>query len=219
MREARRLRLRWWVYCSVGFVSGHALFGLIGHGFTGPHVGRPVDGSALAHTTGLIGLGLTVFTLQRAALAPWLRISGKRVILATLAFVAAFQLGAYALRPPFDYIFGWPVLGVAGWISLDKCRGRRALLTAAALACFWLGLVALMIAVDPLLRSGAWVLDPSSLLDHTLLWIVGGGVTAIIGGYASGWPLSRLLLPTPVEPPDESSISAFDDRQARSAER
>ena len=121
-------------------------------------------------------------------------------MLATLSFVAAFQLGAYAFRPPFDYVFGFPVLGVAAWIGLNELEGRRFLLTMAALASFWLGLVLIRLAVVPLIQSGVWEMDPSSVLAHTLMWIIGGGTTAIVGGYVSGWPLSRLLLPSPMSP-------------------
>lgn len=87
-----------------GFIVGHALFAFMGHGFTGPHDGPPLGVSALAHTIGLVALGLTVFNLQRSSFRTWLRIPGRRVVLATLLFVVAFQFGAYALRPPFDYV-------------------------------------------------------------------------------------------------------------------
>lgn len=193
--ESRTLRLRWWLFCSVGFIAGHALFGVIGHGFTGPHEGRPVGLSAVAHTTGLFVLGLLVFSLQRVALQAWLRISNTRIVVAALAFVTAFQLGAYAFRPPFDYVFGFPVLGIAVWISLDKLGRSKILFTSAVILSFWLGIVVMGIAVVPLIQSSGWTIDPSSTLDHALMWVIGGGVTAIVGGLASAWPLSRLLLP------------------------
>ena len=104
----RRLHQRWWLYCSVGFIVGHVLFGLIGHGFTGSHESRPTGASAVAHTAGLLVLGLTVFVSHRVGLKPWLQITDKRLIIATLSFVAAFQVGAYALGPPFDYVSECP---------------------------------------------------------------------------------------------------------------
>jgi hypothetical protein len=150
--------------------------------------------SAGAHTAGLFVLGIVVFSLQRIALEPWLRISNRRVLLSALTFVAAFQFGAYVFRPPFDYVFGFPVLGVAAWISLDKLKGSKFLLTSVAVVSFWLGIVVMGVAVLPLIESSGWSIDPSSVLDHALMWVIGGGVTAIVGGLVSGWPLSRLLL-------------------------
>lgn len=191
----RRLRSAWWLNCSVGFAAGHILFGLIGHGFTGPHQGRPTGTSALAHTIGLLTLGLVVVALQRAALRPWLQITRARAVLAAVAFVLAFQLGAYTLRPPFDYIFGWPVLGSAVWIGSTSSGGSNALWTLAATFSFLLGLGILVLAVDPLLAAWGWQYDPRSLSDHVFLWFVGGTVTGLVGGLASGRPLGRLLVP------------------------
>lgn len=193
-RSPGRLRRRWWLYCSVGFIIGHVLFGLIGHGFTGPHEGRPTGASALAHTLGLVVVGLTVFTSQRVGLKPWLQISNKRLIIATLSYVAAFQLAAYVLRPPFDHVFGMPVLGVAAWISLDGLKGFRALLTAAVVGSFWLGVVVAAVIFEVVLPSVGWELDSSSLTGHTMSWLIGGGAAGLVGGYISAWPLSRLLV-------------------------
>ena len=189
-----KLRTRWWLYCSAGFIMGHVLFGLIGHGFTGPHEGRPTGASALAHTLGLVVAGLTVFTSQRVGLRPWLQISKMRLIIATLSYVVAFQLAAYVLRPPFDHVFGTPVLGVAAWITLDRLKGSRALLTASVVGSFWLGIVVAAIIFEAVLPTVGWELDSSSLTGHTMSWLIGGSAAGVVGGYVSGWPLSRLLL-------------------------
>lgn len=189
-----RFRRRWWLYCSVGFILGHVLFGLIGHGFTGPHEGRPTGASAFAHTLGLVVVGLTVFTAQRVGLKPWLQMSNKRLVIATLSYVAAFQLAAYVLRPPFDHVFGIPVLGVAAWISLDALKGCRALLTAAVVGSFWLGVVVTAVIFEVVLPFVGWELDSSSLPGHTMSWLIGGGAAGVVGGYTGAWPLSRLLV-------------------------
>lgn len=49
-------------------------------------------------------------------------------------------------------------------------------------------------AIVPLVESGAIEIDPASTLDHMLMGILGGGTTGVVGGFVSGWPLSRLLI-------------------------
>ena len=193
IESTSRLRMNWWFYCSLGFIVGHLLFGFIGHGFTGPHEGRPTGASAVAHTIALIVAGLTVFSIQRIGLKSWIRISNKRIIAATLIYVISFQFAAYILRPPFDHIFGMPVLGIAAWISLDKLKTSQILLIVAAVFSFWIGVISagsIIELVVPLTGRG---LDSSNLLGHILSWVIGAGVVGVVGGFLSGWPLSKQL--------------------------
>ncbi len=189
-----KLRMTWWLYCAVGFIIGHLLFGLIGHGFTGSHEGRPIGISAFAHTVALIIGGLTVFFIQRIGLKPWLRISNSRIIYSVIIYVIAFQFAAYVLRPPFDHFFAMPVLGIALWFSFDKLKLSRIILLLTAVFSFWIGVIASGILIEVVVPSLGYEFDDTTLFDHVLSWVIGGGAAGIVGGFLSGWPLSRQLI-------------------------
>ena len=114
--SARRFRRRWWLANSEGFAVGLVAFSLLGHGFTGSHGDELTVAQYIGHTAGLIGAATIILAAQRRALQPLREVSGKRMTLGVLAFVAAFWFGAEAIRPPADWILGFSVLGVAAWI-------------------------------------------------------------------------------------------------------
>ena len=188
-----KLRMTWWFYCAVGFIIGHLLFGLIGHGFTGPHEGRPTGTSAIAHTVALIVGGLTVFIIQRIGLKPWFKFTNSRITYAVILYVIAFQFAAYILRPPFDHFFAMPVLGIALWFSFDKLKLSRILLLVAAILSFWIGVIASGILIEVIVPLTGYDFDDTTLFDHVLSWVIGGATAGIVGGLLSGWPLSRQL--------------------------
>lgn len=188
---AREFRRRWWLANSVGFAMGLVAFSLLGHGFTGPHGDELTVTQYIGHTVGLMGAAIIILAAQRRALQSLREVTGKRMTLGVLAFVAAFWFGAEAIRPPTDWIFGFSVLGVAAWIRLPNREQGKSVWALAALGSYWVGIcaaLALVIAWDRALGP-----DPSSLLDHTTGWLIVGGTTGVVGGFLSAHALSRFL--------------------------
>ena len=189
-----RLRRRWWFANATVLTIAFVFFSLIGHGITGPHGDELTLSQNIAHTIGLIVVGLMVFPAQRLALKPWIGVSFPRILIATLLFTGVFQFGAKVYRPPADWILGFTVLGTAAWIRIQGFKGRRLVWTFASIVAFSMGMVLAAPIVFTAIRAGLFDPDSPSLLDHTLTWVLGAGMTGIIGGYTSGWPLSRLLV-------------------------
>ena len=191
-----RMRRRWWFANATTLTVAFVLFSLIGHGITGPHGDELTSAQDIAHTIGLIVVGLVVFPAQRLALEPLVSVSFPRILVATLLFTGVFQFGAKVYRPPADWILGFTVLGTAAWVHIQGFKGRRLVWTFATIIAFCMGMVLTTPIMFTAIRAGVFDPDSPSLLDHTLTWVLGAGMTGIIGGYLSGWPLSRLLVST-----------------------
>ena len=188
----RDFRRRWWLANSAAFAVGEVSFSLVGHGLTGPHGDELTRSQYVAHTVGLICLGLIVLAAQRAALKPWRPVTWSRVTMGIVALVASFWFGAEALRPPADWILGFTVLGAASWLRLPNREEAKTFWALLAVASYWLGICAALASVITWDRVVGP--DPSSLLDHTVGWLIVGAATGLVGGYVSSWPLRRLLL-------------------------
>lgn len=189
---ARDFRRRWWLANSAAFAVGEVSFSLLGHGVTGPHGDELTPSQYVAHTIGLICLGLIVLAAQRAALEPWRPVTWNRVTMGIVALVATFWFGAEALRPPADWILGFTVLGAASWFRLPKHETGKKVWALLVVASYWVGICAALASVITWDRVVGP--DPSSLLDHTVGWLIVGAATGAVGGFVSGWPLGRLLL-------------------------
>lgn len=192
----RKLRYRWWFANVAGLIIAFLLFSLIGHGITGPHGDDLTFAQDIAHTLALLVVGLIVFPVQRAALGPWLSVSTARIIVATVVFTAAFQFGAKIYRPPADWILGFTALGSATWVSFQGFKGQRLVWTIATTLGFCIGMAFTTPVMFAAIRSGIFDPESPTLLDHTITWVLGAGMTGIFGGYVSGWPLSRHLIPS-----------------------
>ena len=190
---AREFRRRWWLANSVGFAVGLVAFSLLGHGFTGPHEDELTVAQYIGHTVGLVGAASIILVAQRLALRPLREVSGRRMVLGGLAFVAAFWFGAEAIRPPTDWILGFSVLGVAAWIRRPSHERGGTIWALAALGSYRIGICAALAAV--ITWDVALGPDPSSLLDHTTGWLIVGATTGIVGGLLSAYALSGLLVP------------------------
>jgi hypothetical protein len=196
----RRFRTRWWIANAVGFTAAHVVYSLVGHGFTGSHGEELTSAQYLAHTIGLIAAAMIVFALQRNALRNHVHVSLTRIAVATAVFVAAFWLGAETTGPPADWILGFTVLGTACWIGLPNLIGSRSLSAGVTIVAFWGGIGTAVAVMFVLIRAGIFYPDSETLFNHTVFWVVLGGVTGTAGGYFSAWPLSRLVTaPEPAE--------------------
>jgi hypothetical protein len=189
---AREFRRRWWLANSVGFAVGLVAFSLLGHGFTGPHEDELTVAQYIGHTGGLVGAATIILAAQRLALQPLREVSDKRMAIGVLAFVAVFWFGAEAIRPPTDWILGFSVLGVAAWIRRPSLEHGKNIWALAALRSYWVGICAALAAV--ITWDRALGPDPSSLLDHTIGWLIVGATTGVVGGLLSAHALSQLLV-------------------------
>ena len=190
----RSFRTRWWIANATGFTVAHVVYSLVGHGFTGSHGDQLTSAQYLAHTVGLIATAMIIFALQRGALRSHVRVSGARIAVATGVFVAGFWLGAETTGPPADWILGFTVLGTACWIGLPNLTGSRSFWAAVAVVAVWAGIAAAAAVMFVLIRAGIFYPDSEALLNHTVFWVVMGGVTGAAGGYFGSWPLSRIVI-------------------------
>lgn len=191
MNVARDFRRRWWLANSVSFGVGLAAFSLLGHGITGAHGDELTAAQYAAHTVGLLAASILVLIAQRKALRSLREVSAIRIAIGSLASVAVFWLGVEVIRPPFDWILAFTVLGTAAWIRLPHHEEGKMIWILATIGSYWIGIcaaLALVITWDTTLSP-----DPASLLDHTTGFVIVGTATGVVGGYLSGRTLGRLL--------------------------
>ena len=211
----RSFRTRWWIANAAGFTVGHVVYSLVGHGVTGSHGDQLTSAQYVAHTIGLVSVAVIVFGLQRGALRSHVQVSRTRVAVGTAVFVAAFWLGAETTGPPADWILGFTVLGTACWIGLPSLTGSRSLSAAVTIVAFWGGLGTAAAVMFVLIRGGIFYPDSETLFNHTVFWVVLGGVTGAAGGYLSAWPLSRVVIPSNAAQQAVSPATAADERRGR----
>ena len=190
---ATRFRIRWWFANAIGFTAGHVVYSIVGHGVTGPHGDQLTTTQYLAHTLGLIATALIVFSLQRAALRPYVQVSAARIIIGTGGFVAAFWLGAETSGPPADWILGFTVLGTASWIGLSNVPRYPFVAAAITVLAVWAGIAVAVATMFLSVRLAGFNPDSQTLMNHTVFWVLLGGVTGIAGGCFSAWPLRHVV--------------------------
>jgi hypothetical protein len=66
--------------------------------------------------------------------------------------------------------------------------------SAVTIVAFWGGLGTAAAVMFVLIRGGIFYPDSETLFNHTVFWVVLGGVTGAAGGYFSAWPLSRVVI-------------------------
>jgi hypothetical protein len=192
MNVAHDFRRRWWLANSVSFGIGLATFSLLGHGITGAHGDELTAAQYAAHTVGLLAASILVLIAQRKALGSIRNVSAIRIAIGSLASVAVFWFGVEVIRPPFDWILAFTVLGTAAWIRLPHHEQGKMIWILATIGSYWIGIcaaLALVITWDTTLSP-----DPASLLDHTIGFVIVGTATGVVGGYLSARTLARLLL-------------------------
>lgn len=188
-----RFRLGWWLANSIGFVAGHAIYGVLSHGITGPHGDRLTAAQYVTHTAGLLAVAAIVFVLQRRALEPLCSPGLSRFAVGTLVYVAVFWIGAETVGPPADWILALPVLGSALWIGAPTTANARWLWTVVGVFLFACGMLLIIPVGDVAIRIGVLDLDSQGLANHVVLWLVIGGSTGVAGGLLSSWPLGKLV--------------------------
>ncbi len=190
------LASRWMRLNTLALLVGYALYTPIGHGITGGHARELTPAQVLMHTVALSLVAWLVGLAQTRALAGLVEIGLGRRIGATIAFVIAFWVGYYQPwidGPDTDILLGYLVLGAGFWIGLVPPRGRWFAYTVAILA-FPIGSIVGTICL--ILVVVALGIEPSgqmTAVEHSIFWLTVGGVTGLVGGFAAGKALERLL--------------------------
>jgi hypothetical protein len=128
---------------TVGLLIAYLLYTPIAHGLTGTHP-RGLDAAQIAsHSLALAIVAVSVAAAQRHVLRRYVSVPRTRLLLAAIAFIAAFWFGYYQpwLRgPDFDILFGSFVLGnaaILGIVPMQKHRLAAAVvLSSFPFACF-----------------------------------------------------------------------------------
>ena len=183
------VRRRWRRANAIGFVIGWFLYSIVGHGFTGGHGEELTWLQYFSHSLGLLAVAGVVFGLQRRAILEHVDVSNRRMVIGAAAVLASFWLGAETVGPPADWILAFTVLAAATWIGKSKSVTWSAL----TILCFWAGIAAAAGTIFLLVRTGLFYPDSVTIVNHTLFWVILGGVTGVAGGFFSSWPLSRVL--------------------------
>ena len=198
---------RWLMFNTVAMFAGYLMYTPIAHGVTGGH-GRDLTAAQLvAHSLALAVVAILVTSAQRHVLAPFVTMSWKRVAAAAIAFNIAFWVGYYQpirIGPDTDMILGFLVLGSIGWLGALPIKRHR---VAAAIAVISFP-VAGVIGQVLLLISMAlfeFTLEPrTNMVHHTLLWMTTGVAAGLLGGWAGGVALSKMV-PTQSGPSSEAT--------------
>ena len=196
--------VREWLLLNMGaMLAGYVLYTPIAHGITGGHASRQLTTAQLtAHSIALVVVAVLVATAQRRALAGFVSVPWRRIIIVAIAFPVAFWIGynqPWINGPDTDILVGFLVLGSAVWLGSVPAKGHLAA-AMIALASFpfasFVAEVCLLVAFTLLHITPAF---QTSELQHSIFWITVGGITGILGGWLSGLAIARMLAGTPRE--------------------
>jgi hypothetical protein len=98
-----------------------------------------------AHTLGLVPAAATIAIGQRLALERQTQLERWFIPVTIVSMSVAFLVGAYVLRPPFDFLLGYAAVGAVLELAsrtIDRQHIREAVIQAAATKRFvhWRGL-------------------------------------------------------------------------------
>lgn len=187
---------QWFRLNAAAMLLGYLVYTPIAHGVTGAH-GRELTVAQLAaHSIALGVVAMMVASAQRHVLARFVVVTRARVAAAIVGFIAAFWIGYYQpfrIGPDTDMILGFLVLGSAVWIGAVPASGHR-VAAAIALLCFPLSGVVAQASLVLAMTVFDFTLEPrTDMLHHSLVWITTGGGAGLLGGWAGGLALSRLI--------------------------
>lgn len=190
------LTYQWVVYNGTAMICGYLVYTPIAHGVTGAHGRDLTSAQLLAHSIALAVVGIAVAAAQHHVLARLTTVTWKRVPVVPVAFISAFWIGyyqPYAIGPDTDMILGFFVLGSAMWIGIIPASGHRVAATIAMASFPLAGVVGQLLLVIAIELTQFSFNPRTSMLHHTSLWLITGGVAGLLGGLVSGLALSRML--------------------------
>ncbi|HEY3115906.1 MAG TPA: hypothetical protein VGK54_04120 [Chloroflexota bacterium] len=180
---------------------GFGVFAVLAHGLASPHdEEHPTLAQFAAHAFGLLPAGAIIALGQRLVLRRHRKMARWFVPATSLAMTAAFLIGAYALRPPFDFLFSYAVVGAAVELALRPSDRdvreavRHAAITSLLFAAGSLvGMLALSLLAKALgVRLGEMGED---VVHHVITMVLGGLFIGAATGLLSARRIAKRVLP------------------------
>lgn len=194
--QDKRFARNWFRWNAIAWLAGFLPFSFLAHGITGGHGPDLTPAQYAAHSIAMTVAAIIVAGAQWRALDRYVPLSWWRIPLAAVAFVAASWAGdAIPVDLDTDILIGFLVLGCVVWIGAIPLNAHP-LAAAVAILSFpvasfliELCLVTLdsMLQFTPDMQANEW--------QHAVFWITIGGGSGLLGGWWSGWALSRMLPP------------------------
>jgi hypothetical protein len=196
-----RLQVRWVVANLASSSIGFGVFAVLAHGLASPHdEEHPSLAQFAAHAFGLVPAGAIIALGQRLALARHRKLARWFVPATSLAMTAAFLIGAYGLRPPFDFLFSYAVVGAALELALRPVDGdnlrETVQRTAVTSLLFTAGSFVGMLALSLLAKAvGVHLGEPGEdVVHHVVTMALGGLFIGAAVGLLSARRIARRVL-------------------------
>lgn len=120
-----KARVEWVVANMAGSVVGFVVFAVLAHGLVSPHdEEHPSLAQFGAHALGLFPAGAIIGWAQQLVLRRYVRLSRWFAALISVSMTIAFLFGAYGVRPPFDFLFGYAAVGAVLGFALRSVDAR-----------------------------------------------------------------------------------------------
>jgi hypothetical protein len=195
--ELTSFRRDWVLLNTAALLAGYVLYTPIAHGFTGGHASRQLTRAQMAaHSIALVVVAVLVAIAQRRALTGFVSVPWTRVIIAAIAFPAAFWIGYYQPwinGPDTDILAGFLVLGSAVWTGNVPAKRHPGAATIALVSFPVASVVAELCLLAAFTALQVTPALQTSELQHGVFWITIGGVTGILGGWIGGLAIARML--------------------------
>ncbi|GMV60477.1 MAG: hypothetical protein AMXMBFR72_35650 [Betaproteobacteria bacterium] len=196
MKRPTLVSQRWFRWNAAAWLIGYVLYTPIAHGVTGGHGRDLTTSQLLAHCVGLAVVAVIVAVAQRRALAPFVPVPWTRVPVAVAAFNIAFWIGyhqPFVIGPDTDILLGFLVLGSAVWPGTVPVKGH---LLPAVIAVLSFPVASVVAELALIITFSVLQITPAmqtSELQHSIFWIVVGGVSGSLGGWVSGLALASMV--------------------------
>jgi hypothetical protein len=201
-----------WVLANIGGSAvGFGIFALVAHGLVSPHdEENPTLGQFAAHAVGLLPAGTIIAWAEQLVLRRYTHLPQWFVPITTIAMAVAFLIGAYGLRPPFDFLLGYAAIGavVASALRPVETRRRAKVLRGAASASLlftagsFLGMLAFTLVAKTLgYRFGT---PGEDVVRHIVTMMFGGLFIGAATGLLSARYVAKRMQPLP--PPRPGSM-------------
>jgi hypothetical protein len=197
----RNVEVRWVLANLASSSLGFGVFAVIAHGLASPHDEEHTTVAQFAaHTLGLLPAGAIIALGQRLVLERHTRVARWFTPATSLSMTVAFLVGAYGLRPPFDFLFAYAVAGAVlepALRPIDKDSLREAVRRAAVTGLLFaagslVGMLALSLGARGLgVRLGEAGED---VARHVLTMVLGGLFIGAAVGLLTARRIARRLL-------------------------
>jgi hypothetical protein len=199
---SRSVQVRWVVANLASSSIGFGVFAVLAHGIASPHdEERPSLAQFGAHALGLLPAGAIIALGQRFALGRHRKLAHWFVPATSLAMTAAFLIGAYGLRPPFDFLLSYAVIGAAVELALKPVdRGsvsETAQRTVVTSLLFTAGSFVGMLALSLLAKVlGVRLGEPGEdVVHHVITMALGGLFIGAATGLLTAHRIAKRIIP------------------------